>query len=74
MEVTQRRGDTSGTTSYGTALQILGNAAEHLVSHRVYREGPVSEAESNEAIRILLRRSREIFEEYAERQGMKKAA
>ena len=74
MEGFERAGDTSETTVYGTALQILGNAAEHLVSHRVYREGPISEVESHEAIRILLRRSREIFEEYAARQGMKKAA
>jgi hypothetical protein len=55
-------------------LQILSNAAEHLASGRVYDAAPVSEMASGEAIRILLRRSREIFEEYAERQGMRKAA
>lgn len=70
----QRCDGASRTTNYGTALQILGNAAEHLASHRVYDEEPVSEMASGEAIRILLRRSREIFEEYAERQGMRKAA
>ncbi|HEY2039179.1 MAG TPA: hypothetical protein VGG95_05915 [Edaphobacter sp.] len=61
----QHCGDAPDTTAYGTALQILGDAAEHLV---------VSETASDEAIRILLRRSREIFEEYAEQQGMRKAA
>lgn len=70
----QRCGEASETTTYGTALQILGSAAEHLASERVYDAAPVSEMASGEAIRILLRRSREIFEEYAERQGMRKAA
>jgi hypothetical protein len=67
-------GEASQTPNYGTALQILGNAAEHLASERVYDAAPVSETASGEAIRILLRRSREIFEEYAEQQGMRKAA
>ncbi len=70
----QSSGEVSETTTYGTALQILGSAAEHLASERVYDEAPVSEMAAGEAIRILLRRSREIFEEYAERQGMRKAA
>ena len=47
------------------ALRTLGHAAEYLVNSRASSiERPVT-GEDREAVRILMRQSREVFEEYA---------
>ena len=50
------------------ALDVLGGGVEHLVSSRLYTEAAATTAE-REAIRILHRLRREIFEEYASSTG-----
>lgn len=59
--------------NYGIALQLLSDAAEHLVADRVYSEGSAAVAAEDEAIRILSRRSREVFDEYSEILGRRRA-
>ena len=50
---------------HGRALRTLGHAAEYLVNSRAFSiERPGTIADS-EAVRILMRLSREVFEEYA---------
>ena len=50
---------------HGQALRTLGHAAEYLVNSRAFSiERPVTR-EDREAVRILMRQSREVFEEYA---------
>jgi hypothetical protein len=48
---------------YGIALQILGNGAEHIAASTTYSDDPQTPAEQ-EAVRILLKLSREVFDEY----------
>ena len=51
-------------THHGATLQILGHAAEYIAESRRYM---MSASKSDaEAIHILMRLSREVFEEYAE--------
>lgn len=50
------------------ALDVLGGGVEHLVSSRLYTEAAATGAE-REAIRILHRLRREVFEEYASSTG-----
>lgn len=51
-------------THHGATLQILGHAAEYLLESRRYlMSAPGGDAE---AIHILMRLSREVFDEYAE--------
>lgn len=59
-------------TDYGTALQVLCSAAEYLVSCQTCPHDLT--IASNEAVGILRRRGREVFEEYAGSSGMRKAA
>jgi hypothetical protein len=59
--------------NYGIALQLLSNAAEHLVTDRVYSEDSVVIPAEDEAIRILSRRSREVFDEYSEMLGRRRS-
>ena len=59
-------------TGYGTALQALCSAAEYLTSCQTYLDDLV--IAQTEAVGILRRRSREVFEEYAGSSGMRKAA
>jgi hypothetical protein len=57
---------TSGTigTLRGHALMMLGHAAEHLASSRRFA-AEVGEGADDQAIHLLRRASREVFEEYA---------
>jgi len=49
---------------HGRSLQILGHAAEYLADSRMFLvEG--SDSSDQEAIRILMRLSREVFDDYA---------
>ena len=59
--------------NYGIALQILSDAAEHLVTDRVYFEGSAVIPAEDEAIRIISRRSREVFDEYSEILGRRRS-
>ncbi|WP_165419890.1 hypothetical protein [Edaphobacter modestus] len=65
MPVSQNHGASPVLAEYGMALQVLGDAAHHLVSCSAYSDERGGDAAENEAIRILLKRSREVFEEYA---------
>jgi hypothetical protein len=49
----------------GRTLQILGHAAEHLTDQLTLDNEAVHVDATREAIHILLRLSREVFEEYA---------
>ncbi|HEX7158412.1 MAG TPA: hypothetical protein VF214_05345, partial [Edaphobacter sp.] len=51
-------------THHGVTLRLLGHAAEYLVESRMFAASD-SKADQ-EAVHILMRLSREIFEEYAE--------
>lgn len=64
MAVFQNRGAEPVLAEYGIALQVLGDAAQHLVSCSAYSDEQGGNPAENEAIRILLKRSREVFEEY----------
>ncbi|HEY0163456.1 MAG TPA: hypothetical protein VGB69_12315 [Edaphobacter sp.] len=50
--------------SRGMALEFLANGAEYLVNSRVYTETVTQPALDWEAVHILLRLSREVFEEH----------
>jgi hypothetical protein len=66
MPVTQSPGFQPDVTNYGIALQLLTDAAKHLAADRVYFDDPNAGKAEEEAIRLLSRRSREIFDEYTE--------
>lgn len=51
-------------THHGQTLRLLGHAAEYLVESRRFMMS--AGRADDEAVRILMRLSREIFEEYAE--------
>ena len=61
------------TVNYGIALQLLSDAAEHLVTDRVYSDDSATIPAEDEAIRILSRRSREVFDEYSEILGRRRS-
>ena len=65
MPVSQNHRAEPVLAEYGMALQVLGDAAQHLVSCSAYSDARGGDPAENEAVRILLRRSREVFEEYA---------
>jgi hypothetical protein len=57
-------------THHGATLRLLGHAAEYLVELRILE---ASERKANqEAVHILMKLSREIFEEYAEAVAVRK--
>lgn len=66
MSIGQNLGAKTLTTRYGIALQVLGDAAEHLATRQAYFEATTEAQVEEEAVRILLRRSREVFDEYAQ--------
>jgi len=49
---------------HGVALEILGHGAEHLMSSTIFSDTPARSSE-RDAARLLLRLSREVFNEYA---------
>lgn len=53
-------------THHGRTLQMLGHAAEYLVNSRRFLVAESSSADDEEAMRILLRLSSSVFQEYAE--------
>ena len=57
---------------YGTALQVLCSAAEYLASCRTCLNDLTTAP--TEAVGILRRRGREVFEEYAGSPGVQRAA
>lgn len=65
MPVSQNPGASPVLAEYGMALQVLGDAAHHLVSCSAYSDEEGGDPAEKEAIRILKKRSREVFEEYA---------
>jgi hypothetical protein len=69
MPATQSPGFESDITNYGIALQLLTGAAKHLAADRVYLDDPKAGKAEEEAIRLLSRRSRELFDEYTEALG-----
>src|ERR1700754_2198942 len=50
---------------HGRVLRTLGHAAEYLVDSRRFSIDPCDLHAEQEAVRILMRLSREVFEEYA---------
>ena len=52
-------------THHGRTLRTLGHAAEYLVDSRRFSIGPYDTRAENEAVHILMRLSRDLFEEYA---------
>lgn len=57
-------------THHGSTLQILGHAAEYLADSRMFMM--TAGNADQEAIHILMRLSREVFEEYAEGVSVRK--
>lgn len=57
-------------THHGSTLQILGHAAEYLTGSRMFMR--TARKADQEAIHILMRLSREVFEEYAEGVSVRK--
>jgi hypothetical protein len=57
-------------THHGATLRLLGHAAEYLVESRMLK--PSDHKANQEAVHILMRLSREIFEEYAEAVAVRK--
>jgi hypothetical protein len=53
------------TSHHGNTLRTLGHAAEYLVDSRLFSLEIGETAGDREAVRILMRLSREIFDEYA---------
>ena len=58
------------STHHGRTLLTLGHAAEYLASSRRYSTERVNHAANAEAIHILMELSRDVFEDFAERQGL----
>ena len=52
-------------THHGRALRALGHAAEYLVDSRQFLIKPWDSRAERDAVQILMRLSREVFEEYA---------
>ncbi len=59
-------------THHGRTLLTLGHAAEYLAHSRRYSGQAVDHGSAAEAIHILMRLSREVFEEFAERRTLSK--
>lgn len=55
--------DSADKASRGTALEVLADGAKYLVNSRAYSD-TVQPAHDWEAVHILLRLSREVFEEH----------
>ena len=53
------------SSHHGKALRILGHAAEYLVATRAFFTSQTEATADREAVQILMRLSREVFEEYA---------
>jgi hypothetical protein len=53
------------SSHHGRALRTLGHAAEYLVKTRSVSSSRAKSATDNEAVHVLMRLSREVFEEYA---------
>ena len=51
-------------THHGSTLRTLGHAAEYLVNSRLFSLEVMETAGDREAVRILMRLSREVFNEY----------
>lgn len=50
---------------HGRTLLLLGHAAEHLANSRRFRVGEQDESADVDAIHILMRISRDVFDDYA---------
>ena len=57
-------------THHGRTLLTLGHAAEYLVNSRRYSPGRVDHKSETEAVHILMRLSRDVFEDFAERRTL----
>jgi hypothetical protein len=53
------------SSHHGRALRTIGHAAEYLVSTRSVSVSPAESAANRQAVHILMRLSREVFEGYA---------
>jgi hypothetical protein len=53
-------------THHGRTLQMLGHATEYLVNSRRFLVEESSSANDDEAVRILMRLSSSVFQDYAE--------
>ena len=55
-----------GSIEQGRALETLGHAVEYLIDSRMFQLGEVNQRDENEAVQILMRMSRAVFEECPE--------
>lgn len=52
-----------GNVEQGKALEVLGHAVEYLVDSQMFRSGAIDTQDDSEATSILMRLSREVFNE-----------